>query len=332
MINKEIKNIVIIGVIVTAILSLLSLLVLGSIIGTIICIALGLVLTGVFVHYTKQRYNKLSELNDYLSLVCAGKFDLDISDNTEGELSILKNNLYKVIILLRTQNEMLQNDKTYLSDSLADISHQLKTPLSAMVVMTDLLKDENDENKKKEFLSVIEAQLNKMNWLIQNLLKLSKLDSGVVEFKREAVDIEGVINESVKPFLVTLDLKSISFINQTENFSFNGDKNWTVEAFENILKNCIEHTDRNGEIVLSSRNTNVYDEITIKDTGCGIAKEDLEHIFERFYHGKNSSGDSVGIGLALAKTVFDKENAAVFVQSTEGEGSIFTIRFYKSII
>lgn len=332
MINKEIKNIVIIGVIVTAVLSLLSLLVLGSIIGAMLCIALGSVLTGIFVHYTKQRYNKLSELNDYLSLVCAGKFDLDISDNTEGELSILKNNLYKVIILLRTQNEMLQNDKTYLSDSLADISHQLKTPLSAMVVMTDLLKDENDENKKKEFLSVIEAQLNKMNWLIQNLLKLSKLDSGVVEFKREAVDIEDVINESVKPFLVTLDLKSISFINQTENFSFNGDKNWTIEAFENILKNCIEHTDRNGEIVLSSRNTNVYDEITIKDTGCGIAKEDLEHIFERFYHGKNSSGDSVGIGLALAKTVFDKENAAVFAQSTEGEGSIFTIRFYKSII
>lgn len=332
MINKEIKNIVIIGVIVTAVLSLLSLLVLGSIIGAMLCIALGSVLTGIFVHYTKQRYNKLSELNDYLSLVCAGKFDLDISDNTEGELSILKNNLYKVIILLRTQNEMLQNDKTYLADSLADISHQLKTPLSAMVVMTDLLKDENDEDKKKEFLSVIEAQLNKMNWLIQNLLKLSKLDSGVVEFKREAVDIESVIRESVKPFLVTLDLKSISFINRTENFSFNGDKNWTVEAFENILKNCIEHTDRNGEITLSSRNTNVYDEITIKDTGCGIAKEDLEHIFERFYHGKNSSGDSVGIGLALAKTVFDKENASVYAKSTEGEGSTFTIRFYKSII
>lgn len=332
MINKEIKNIVIIGVSATAVLSLLSLLVLGSIIGAIICIALGTVLTGVFVHYTKQRYSKLSELNDYLSLVCAGKFDLDISDNTEGELSILKNNLYKVIILLRTQNEMLQNDKTYLADSLADISHQLKTPLSAMVVMTDLLKDENDEDKKKEFLSVIEAQLNKMNWLIQNLLKLSKLDSGVVEFKREAVDIESVIRESVKPFLVTLDLKSISFINRTENFSFNGDKNWTVEAFENILKNCIEHTDRNGEITLSSRNTNVYDEITIKDTGCGIAKEDLEHIFERFYHGKNSSGDSVGIGLALAKTVFDKENASVYAKSTEGEGSTFTIRFYKSII
>lgn len=332
MINKEIKNIVIIGVIVTAVLSLLSLLVLGSIIGAIICIILGLVLTGVFVHYTKQRYNKLSELNDYLSLVCAGKFDLDISDNTEGELSILKNNLYKVIILLRTQNEMLQNDKTYLSDSLADISHQLKTPLSAMMVMTDLLREENDETKRKEFLTVIEAQLNKMNWLILNLLKLSKLDSGAVEFKRESVEIKSIIDESLKPFMVTLDLKSISLINNTEDFTFNGDKNWSIEAFENILKNCIEHTDKNGKIVISSEKTNIYDEITVRDNGCGIAKEDLEHIFERFYHGKNSSGDSVGIGLALAKTVFEKENASISAQSVEGQGSAFTIRFYKSII
>lgn len=332
MINKEIKNIVIIGVIVTAVLSLLSLLVLGSIIGAIICIILGLVLTGVFVHYTKQRYSKLSELNDYLSLVCAGKFDLDISDNTEGELSILKNNLYKVIILLRTQNEMLQNDKTYLSDSLADISHQLKTPLSAMMVMTDLLREENDETKRKEFLTVIEAQLNKMNWLILNLLKLSKLDSGAVEFKRESVEIKSIIDESLKPFMVTLDLKSISLINNTEDFTFNGDKNWSIEAFENILKNCIEHTDKNGKIVISSEKTNIYDEITVRDNGCGIAKEDLEHIFERFYHGKNSSGDSVGIGLALAKTVFEKENASISAQSVEGQGSAFTIRFYKSII
>lgn len=332
MINKEIKKIIIIGVSATVMLALLCLLLINSGVGAIICLLLGTVLTAAFVYYTNQRYKKISDLNDYLSLVCAGNFDLDISDNTEGELSILKNNLYKVIILLRTQNEMLQSDKTYLADSLADISHQLKTPLSAMVVMTDLLKEENDEEKKKEFLSVIEAQLNKMNWLIQNLLKLSKLDSGVVEFKREAVDIESVIKESIKPFMVTLDLKSISFINQTENFVFQGDKNWTIEAFENILKNCIEHTDKNGEIVLSSRNTNVYDEITIKDNGCGIAKEDLEHIFERFYHGQNSSGDSVGIGLALAKTVFEKENASVYAQSIEGEGSTFIIRFYKAII
>ncbi|MCM1115488.1 MAG: HAMP domain-containing histidine kinase [Clostridium sp.] len=330
MINRDIKMVVLIGAVITIALSIVCLFIEPWC--ALICMVLGAAIVAVFAYYTKKRYDSLKELNNYLSLVCAGNYDLDINDNEEGELSILKNNLYKVITILRTQNDMLKKDKLYLADSLADISHQLKTPLTSMMVMTDLLKTEQKEEKKQEFIAVIENQLDKMRWLIQNLLKLSKLDAGTVEFKKEQVSAREIVDESIKPFLVTLDLKQISYVNHVEDFIINGDKNWNIEALENIIKNCIEHTDKNGELVISSISTNIYDEILIADNGSGISKADLPHIFERFYRGTNSSGDSVGIGLALAKTIIERERGSLEVTSTEGEGTQFAIRFYKSIV
>lgn len=330
MINKDLKIILILGAVFTIILSAVCLLI--EPVCALITLLLGGVLTGVFVWQTKKRYNKLSELNNYLSAVCSGNYDLKISENTEGELSILSNNLYKVITILKSQNEMLIADKTYLADSLADISHQLKTPLTSMMVMTDLLKENNQPEKRDEFLSIIEGQLDKMKWLITNLLKLSKLDAGTADFKREPFSIKVVIEQSIKPFLVTLDLKQIELINSVEDFTFTGDDGWTAEAFGNIIKNCIEHTDKNGRLEILSSRTSLYNSIIIRDNGCGIANEDLPHIFERFYHGKNSHSDSVGIGLALAKTVLEKERATVAVKSEVGVGSEFEIRFYNAIV
>ena len=330
MINKDMKIITISGIVLTVILSLICAFIEPWC--ALICAVLGLILTAVFWHYTKKRYEKLSELNNYLSLVCSGKYDMDIGDNAEGELSILKNNLYKVITILRSQNEALQKDKVYLADSLADISHQLKTPLTSMMVMTDLLKEDENAEKRGEFISIIEAQLEKIRWLILNLLKLSRLDTGTIEFKDENVSVKKVIEESVKPFLLTFDLKGIEFVNAAEDFTFKGDEKWTAEAVGNIIKNCIEHTDKNGVLEISTASTNIYDALIISDNGCGIAEEDLPHIFERFYHGKNSSADSVGIGLALAKSVVEKERGTITVSSNEGKGSTFEIRFYKAIV
>ena len=257
---------------------------------------------------------------------------MNIDDNTEGELSILKNNLYKVITLLQSQNEYLKNDKLYLADSIADISHQLKTPLTSMMVMCELLENEEKPDKRQEFVSVINNQLSKMKWLITNILKISKLDADATEFKRDEVSISKVLDDSLKPFALTAELKNIVIQNGANDFVFNGDASWTVEAVSNIVKNCLEHTNDGGKITISSDSTNLYNKLTISDNGCGIAEEDLPHIFERFYHGKNSSKDSVGIGLALAKTVFEKENASVIVESEQGRGSVFEIRFYKSVI
>lgn len=286
----------------------------------------------IFAVVTKRRYKNLNDLNDYLSLVCKGIYDMNIDDNTEGELSILKNNLYKVITLLQSQNEYLKNDKLYLADSIADISHQLKTPLTSMMVMCELLENEENPDKRQEFVAVINNQLSKMKWLITNILKISKLDADATEFKREEVSISKVLDDSLKPFVLTAELKNIAIQNGAKDFVFNGDESWTVEAVSNIVKNCLEHTNDGGKIIVASDSTNLYNKLTISDNGCGIAEEDLPHIFERFYHGKNSSKESVGIGLALAKTVFEKENASVSVESEQGRGSVFEIIFYKSIV
>ena len=328
--DKEIRIILIVSSVLTAVLSVIC--AFYSKICAVLCLALGIILIMIFVVVTKRRYKNLNDLNDYLSLVCKGIYDMNIDDNTEGELSILKNNLYKVITLLQSQNEYLKNDKLYLADSIADISHQLKTPLTSMMVMCELLENEENPDKRQEFVAVINNQLSKMKWLITNILKISKLDADATEFKREEVSISKVLDDSLKPFILTAELKNVAIQNGANDFVFNGDESWTVEAVSNIVKNCLEHTNDGGKIIIASGSTNLYNKLTISDNGCGIAKEDLPHIFERFYHGKNSSKDSVGIGLALAKTVFEKENASVSVESEQDRGSVFEIRFYKSVV
>ena len=330
MINKDAKITALLGIGITAILSIICFII--NVWAGAFCLVLGIALTGVYFYNIKKRNDKINELNNYLSLMCSGNFDLDIMDNSEGEMSILKNNLYKIMTLLKTQNEQLNTDKLYLADSLADISHQLKTPLTSMMVMSDLLKDEKNEDKRNEFLSIIEVQLDKMKWLITNLLKISKLDAGTTEFKHEKFNISPVLEKSLKPFYVTCDIREIEIDNEINDFEFVGDDSWTGEAIENIIKNCIEHTENNGKLRFFSERTNVYNSLFIQDNGCGIAKEDLPHIFERFYHGKNSSSESVGIGLALAKTVLEKEKGDIIVKSELGKGSIFELRFYKAIV
>lgn len=330
MINKDAKLTIIWGTAITLVLAVICFVFNKG--AGVICLVLGIVLTGVYFYNLKKRNDKINELNNYLSLMCSGNFDLKLDDNTEGEMSILKNNLYKIMTLLKSQNEELKNEKVYLADSIADISHQLKTPLTSMMVMSDLLMDENDEQKRNEFLSIIATQLDKMKWLITNLLKISKLDAGTTQFKMENVSIKDVLAQSLKPFSVSLDIRQIEVINTSEDFTFKGDDNWTSEAIENIIKNCIEHTDDGGTLTFYTQMTNVYNSLFITDNGCGIAEEDLPHIFERFYHGKNSSSESVGIGLALAKTVLEKEKGDIIVNSELGKGSIFEVRFYKTIV
>lgn len=297
-----------------------------------ICVAVFAVSAYAFFSYNRKRLREIERLNNYLSRVCSGEYSLDIASNAEGELSILKNNLYKVVVLLQTGNEALQNDKIYLADSLADISHQLKTPLTSMMMMADLMKNEQDEEKRNEFISIIETQLDKMKWLITTLLKISKLDAGTAEFAENDVEISDVIDETLNQFSIILDIKNIGISRETESFSFRGDKSWSAEAIGNIVKNCIEHVPDGGMLTFETNQTSIYNELIIKDNGCGIAEEDLPHIFERFYHGKNASSESVGIGLALAKEIFHKQRAKLEAESAAGEGALFRIRFYKAIV
>lgn len=329
--NREYRKTVLISTVIILMAFLIGAMLLGIKAGVILLLS-GAVLLAVFVFYTNTRYRHIANLNDYLVRVLSGAEAPEIGSQEEGELSILRTNIYKAATMLKAQNEQLADDKTQLAAALADISHQLKTPLTSMMVMNDLLMDETDEVKREELLRTQSAQLDRMNWLIQTLLKLSKLDAGTVVLKREDVRVSDLIEEAVKPFLVQMDVKNIVCRQDISEQIVSCDRNWTIEALQNIIKNCIEHMDDGGTLCITTDDSHLFSRITIRDNGCGIPAEDLPHIFERFYKGKNAGKDSVGIGLALSKSIFEGEHGEIAAESTEGVGTSFSIRIYKTII
>jgi signal transduction histidine kinase len=298
--------------------------------GTVVLLT-GLLLGGCSIVYTVRRYKDIERLSGYLRKIYSGDYSLDIRDNVEGELSILKNEIYKVTLILSKQAELLKTEKEQLADAISDISHQLKTPLTSMTVMTDLLnKDNLAPEKRKEFTKNLELSLKRMEWLLTSLLKLAKLDAGTVKFKKELVEVGDLLGQVTRPLLIPMELKEQKLTVRGEaGITFLGDKGWTAEALINILKNCIEHTQNGGEITISFEENPIYTEIIIKDNGDGIDKEDLPFIFKRFYRGKNASEDSVGIGLAMAKSIITSQGGDVSVSSEKQEGSSFCVKFYK---
>ncbi len=287
-----------------------------------------------FFFFTAWRYREIAKLCRYLASICRGDYLLDVRDNKEGELSILKNDIYKVTLMLKEKSELLQKDKKNLADALSDISHQLKTPLTSMVVMTDLLGEENlSAEKRREFNRRMKSQLSRIEWLVSSLLKLSKIDAGAVQFKQEEFRLGELVDKFTAPLLIPMELKG-------QTLDLDGDRqqtvlcdlNWTAEALVNILKNCVEHTQEGGTVSISYTNNPLYTQIQIRDNGTGIAREDLPHIFERFYKGKNAGPDSVGIGLAMSKVILEQQGAVVFAESEVKKGTRFTVRFHKQIV
>lgn len=329
--NKDFHNLIIFGMTGTLLFAACTF-IFGGIIPALITIFLGAVLTAFFAHITSKRLKALEQLNEYLTVVLAGGKLPETQEQEEGEVSILRTNIYKAASMLSYQNELLKKDKIRLADSIADISHQLKTPLTSMLVMNDLIKSEDDPAKREEFLETQSNQLDRMNWLVQTLLKLSKLDAGTIELKKEEITAKNLISSALKPLEIQMELKNIETKAVTSDITLNCDINWTLEAIRNIIKNCYEHMESGGTLKIEADDTNLFSRITIKDTGCGIAKEDIPHIFERFYKGKNSGKDSVGIGLALSKAIIEDQHGEIRVSSTEGVGTTFDIRFYKTII
>ena len=298
----------------------------------LVCLLFCLSEFAVFTGYTMRRYRQMEKLSDYLKRIGRGDYSLDIRDNVEGELSILKNEIYKVTTQLREQAEYNLREKYYLADALSDISHQLKTPLTSMMVMTDLLKEEGlPPDKREEFTDTIRAQLIRIEWLVTSLLKLSRLDAGTIVLESRPVPAAEVIGRAAQHLLIPMELKGIEFeVQGEENVTFPGDLSWSAEAFANILKNCMEHTPPGGRIRVMYEENHLYTVISVEDNGEGIAAEDLPHIFERFYKGKNAGADSVGIGLAMAYEIFAKEQGKIDVTSKEGEGTRFRVKFYTN--
>ena len=288
-----------------------------------------LLFVGVLLAFTWQRYAQLRRLCEYLKRINGGDYALDVRDNTEGELSILKNEIYKVTAALRERGDALQREKLALADALSDISHQLKTPLTSMLIMTDLLCDtELPEPQRRAFTSRMRLQLERLQWLVSSLLKMSRLDAGTVKFNPRCIDAKALIGKACAPLLIPIELKNQTLRLDAGETALTCDENWTVEALINVLKNCVEHTPEGGEIVISCEENPLFTQIRIRDNGPGIDADDLPHIFSRFYRGKNASEDSVGIGLAMAAASVQEQGGSITAGSS-GHGSTFTLRFLK---
>ncbi|UOQ49083.1 HAMP domain-containing histidine kinase [Gracilibacillus caseinilyticus] len=288
----------------------------------------------VSLYFTKERYREIEKLSSYLRKISSGDYKLDIRDNHEGELSILKNDIYKVTLMLSEQSSYLQQEKIRLTDAISDISHQLKTPLTSMMVMADLLSDPNlNEAKREEFTRNIRVQLERIEWLVSSLLKLSKIDAGTVLFKKDTIYVQELVKKASESVLIPMDIKQQTLkISGDEAVTFAGDFNWTAEALINILKNCVENTDEGGDISISISENALFTEIIIDDTGKGIPKADLPYIFKRFYKGKNAGEDSIGIGLALSYSIITNQQGDIEVKSEIDKGTTFQIKFYKQVI
>lgn len=298
----------------------------------ILIIVFSILWMAVIFVYLRKRDRKINQITQYINQIKNRKYDLDINENSEDELSNLKNELYKITIMLKEESEISKKDKDNLKMSVEDISHQLKTPLTSITIMLDNLKDNPnmDENIKQKFIFEISKQIDWINWLVISMLKLSKLDANVVQFYEEKINLKKFIDEIIKNLEIPIEIKNQQIdIEGNESASFVGDYKWQQEAVTNIIKNCIEHNKENGKIYIKYEENTLFTKITIRDEGEGMTKEDLKHIFERFYKGQNSSENSVGIGLALAKNIIEKNNGMISCKSELDKGTEFVIKYMK---
>ena len=275
-------------------------------------------------------YRDIKDMTDYVYHSSEGREYEMKNKNQEGQIGLLKTEIMKMTTVLKEKVALLHSEKIFLNDTISDISHQLKTPMTSLMLLTDLMYNDLDKEKKIEFLDRTNAQLSRMDWLIKSMLKLSKLEAKVIDFKTDKVNINELIRRSISPLSVPMELKNISLnINGDKEASYIGDIEWSSEALGNIIKNCVEHTKEGGTLDITYEENPIYSEIIIKDNGEGIDKDDIQNIFKRFYKGKNSKSDSVGIGLAMAKSIIESQNGDIYVKSKKNRGSEFHITFHK---
>ena len=299
----------------------------NNIIILIYCLISALLLFIINFIYIKSIYKKIAKIDKYMNNILNDDYSINIKDYCEGDISNLKNDIYKMTIKLKEQSELLIKEKKYLEETLQDISHQIKTPLTSMYMINDILTNEKDENIKKEFLIKNKNQIERIEWLVTSLLKLSRLESGTVKLKKEKINLKELIDKSIEPINVLLELRNIKLTKNIEDVNLIVDINWTIEALLNVIKNACEHTVDKIEIVGSTNP--LYTEIKIIDNGIGISKKDIKHIFKRFYKG-NHNKESIGIGLNMSKKIINLQNGLIEVESKEGIGSTFIIKLYKN--
>lgn len=331
--NKEVARFSIIYFILFVVSTIIGFVV-NAVSGLLLVIGIYMVLAIIISMNIKRHYNKISELSYTVDDILHGDYSLNILNNSEGELSILYSQIYKMTIKLSEQAEILNHDKIYLKDSIADISHQLRTPLTSIHLISSNLQSENlSSENRMELVKDLNFLLMRVDWLISTLLKISKIESGTVKFSKTKINVDKLIKHAVQPFLISMDLRNQELsIKVDKDSSYIGDFLWSVEAISNIIKNCIEHTQEGGTISIKCLENSVYTEIVIWDNGPGIDKDDINHLFERFYKGKNTKSSNVGIGLALSRMIIQEQNGTISAKNNSDRGARFIIRFYKGTI
>ena len=292
----------------------------------------GLISLSVYLVYVINQEKRIKEINSYINQINNKNYTLKIKDNDDDELSKLRNELYKTTIILKEAAENSKKEKEELSTALADISHQLKTPLTSVRIMLDNINDNPDmaEDVRNDFISEISKQVDWISSLVISLLKIAKFDAGTIKMENEKIDAQKLINDVVDSLAILIEVKEIKIeTNIDKKASFIADYKWQKEALINILKNSVEHSYQGSKILITVENNSVFLKIKIQDYGQGISKEDLKHIFERFYKAKNSSEDSIGIGLSLSKAIIEKNNGYIKVDSEPEKGSTFEIKYMK---
>ena len=295
-------------------------------------IIFGTVSLGIYLIYVITQEKKIAEINEYIKQINNKNYILKIEENDNGELSKLRNELYKTTVLLKETAEISEKEKENLSTAIVDISHQLKTPLTSIRIMLDNIQDDPDMEKevREDFLREISKQIDWISSLVVALLKIAKFDAGTIKMENNEINAKNLIDNIVSNLAILMELKNIEIItNVDEKATFIADYKWQQEALTNILKNAIEHSKHNSRIYITVENTNLFLKIIIKDEGSGIDKEDLKHIFQRFYKAKNSNENSIGIGLPLAKAIIEQSNGYIKVETKYGEGTSFEVKYIK---
>ena len=304
-----------------------------TVIGNIVILTmLGVLSLVVFGVYTSKRKRKIDELDRYIQDVSNKMYEIGIDKESEDELNRLKDSLYKITVMLKEDSESKRKQNEAILELVSDISHQLKTPITSIQILLDnILENENmDSDTRRKFTLEILRQVKGMNFLIFSLLKLSKLDACVVEFDNEEISVNKLVADILANLDVLIELKHLDVhVNIPDGVRFVGDYNWNKEAVLNIVKNAVEYTPDGKNIFISAEENDLYTKIVIRDEGKGIDEKDLLHIFERFYKRDNSAEDSFGIGLALSKSIVEKQNGFVSVDSEVGKGTTFTIKYFK---
>lgn len=298
----------------------------------IMALAASIIISGLYLGTELYRYRRLQKMScDLDDLLISGK-PLPIREYDEGELSILANQIQKLTLRIMESAEVVRADKVHLADSLADISHQLRTPLTAMNLTTTMLRSpELTDDKRMELTAELRNLLSRTDWLVETLLKLSKLDAGTVKLTKDPVSVRKLISRSAAPIAISMDLRNQQLAVKCKDECFIGDLIWSAEALGNILKNCMEHTPEGGTLTITAQENALFTQIEVEDTGSGFDTKDIPHLFERFYKGSNAAQNSYGIGLALARTVITAQNGTI--QAMNGHtGAKFVIKFYKQTI